>query len=367
MTIRHYPPLNQLAGLALCFNALTACGGGSVGVDADQTVASTESKGAIAAPGPVAETAATAPDTTTAAALAPSIDTRAIPQPTAGYADERVRATTQTPPASDIGAFRVSCGVSHMAFDDPIVYPGQPGKSHLHVFFGNTGANANSTAASIAGSGNSTCDGGTVNRSAYWVPALIDTRSGAPVVPTTNGVYYKTGNNGIAPAAVKAFPPGLRMIAGDPKASAPGGPSRYKCESDYNLFHGPSLDGAERCPVGDTIIAEVFFPQCWDGINLDSPDHKSHMAYTSGGACPATHPVPTPEITFDVHYVVKEAGSTLRWRLSSDNYSGPAGYSSHGDWFNGWKPDVMSTWVTKCNNASVDCHAYLLGDGRMIY
>ena len=65
-----------------------------------------------------------------------------------------------------------------MAFDDPIVYPGQVGKSHLHVFFGNTGANANSTAASIAGSGNSTCDGGTVNRSAYWVPALIDTRSG---------------------------------------------------------------------------------------------------------------------------------------------------------------------------------------------
>ena len=38
-----------------------------------------------------------------------------------------------------------------MAFDDPIVYPREPGKSHLHTFFGNTGANAFSTAASIAG------------------------------------------------------------------------------------------------------------------------------------------------------------------------------------------------------------------------
>ena len=297
--------------------------------------------------------------------MMPVIDATKLMAPVVGYNADRVQATVELPPASSAGAFRVSCGASHMAFDDPIVYPGQPGKSHLHVFFGNTGTNASSTPASLAATGNSTCDGGTVNRSGYWVPAMIDMRTGAPVVPHGLGVYYKTGF--VAPTAIKALPTGLRMIAGDPKASAPGGPSRYKCESDYNLFHGPSLDGAERCPVGDTIIAEVFFPQCWDGINLDSPDHKSHMAYTSGGACPATHPVPTPEITFNVHYKVTEAGSTLRWRLSSDNYSGPAGYSSHGDWFNGWKPDVMSTWVTKCNNASVDCHAHLLGDGRMIY
>ena len=40
--------------------------------------------------------------------------------------------------------------------------------------------------------------------------------------------------------------------------------------------------------------AQVFFPSCWDGVNLDSPDHKSHMAYPIGlyndGVCPSTHP-----------------------------------------------------------------------------
>jgi hypothetical protein len=25
---------------------------------------------------------------------------------------------------------------------------------------------------------------------------------------------------------------------------------------------------------------DVIFPDCWDGRHLDSPDHKSHMAYS---------------------------------------------------------------------------------------
>lgn len=51
---------------------------------------------------------------------------------------------------------------------------------------------------------------------------------------------------------------------------------------------------------------------CWDGKNLDSPDHKSHVAYPSGGpaafsgtgtggACPSTHPVKIPQIMLEVH------------------------------------------------------------------
>ena len=63
-----------------------------------------------------------------------------------------------------VGAFRFTCLSGQLLKDDPIVYPGQPGKSHLHAFFGNTGINANSTATSIATTGNSTCRGGTVNR-----------------------------------------------------------------------------------------------------------------------------------------------------------------------------------------------------------
>ena len=116
-------------------------------------------------------------------ATMPAVDTAKIPTGAVGYSSELLGPTTQQPMYTDIGAFRTVCDFSHMAFDDPIVYPGQPGRSHLHAFFGNTGTDGNSTAESIAGSGNSTCRGGTVNRTAYWAPAIIDTRDGTPVKP----------------------------------------------------------------------------------------------------------------------------------------------------------------------------------------
>ena len=37
-----------------------------------------------------------------------------------------------------VGAFRFICGAGQLTNDDPIMYPGQPGKSHLHQFYGNT-------------------------------------------------------------------------------------------------------------------------------------------------------------------------------------------------------------------------------------
>jgi hypothetical protein len=51
--------------------------------------------------------------------------------------------------------------------------------------------------------------------------------------------------------------------------------------------------------------------RCWDGVNLDSPDHKSHVAYptagpatfsgsSTGGACPSTHPVKIPQLMLEV-------------------------------------------------------------------
>jgi hypothetical protein len=110
----------------------------------------------------------------------------------------------------------------------------------------------------------------------------------------------------------------------------------------------------------------VFFPQCWDGVNLDSPDHKSHMAYANGG-CPASHPVPLPEFSMNIYYPITVAGQEANWRLSSDTYSGPAGYSSHADWMNGWNQSIMETWVKNCDNPALDCHSHLLGDGRMLY
>jgi len=290
----------------------------------------------------------------------------------AGFADARVRAANvadplQNPAPADIGSFREPCAFSHMSFDDPIVYPGQLGKAHLHSFFGNTGSGANTTAANLATSGNSTCAGGTANRTSYWVPAMIDTRTGTPIKPSNSIFYYKTGANGVSPASVQALPQGLRMVSGNPNNFLPEGPARYGCVGLGNDYWAGS--SIPVCAAGQDLIMEVAFPQCWDGVNLDSPDHISHMANPSKGLCPASHPVAVPVISFEIHYTVTATDAPGKWRLSSDSYDSnlPGGLSGHGDWFNGWDPAIMSTFIKNCDQKSMDCHAYLLGDGRTLY
>src|SRR6185369_4842740 len=95
------------------------------------------------------------------------IDVSNLPKGAVGSAYDRLQNTSEVAPLTDIGQFRIPCTYSHMAFDDPIVYPGRPGAAHLHTFFGNTGTNAASTEQSIRDTGNSTCLGGTINRTAY--------------------------------------------------------------------------------------------------------------------------------------------------------------------------------------------------------
>ena len=95
--------------------------------------------------------------------LVPAWGTGAIPAKSA---------TGGTPNLDDPGAFRFICAPAGLNWDDPIVYPNQPGKSHLHQYYGNTAITAASTYASIRTSGNSTCNS-PLNRSGYWEPAMI--------------------------------------------------------------------------------------------------------------------------------------------------------------------------------------------------
>ncbi|HEX6707042.1 MAG TPA: DUF1996 domain-containing protein [Albitalea sp.] len=295
------------------------------------------------------------------------VDRQSLPPPARGASVERIKPTQEQAVHSSHGEFRTICLFSHMAFDDPMVFPRQPGASHLHAFFGNTGTNAFSTASSIAGSGDSTCLGGIANRTAYWVPATIDTRTNKPVTPVSAVIYYKNGYDGVRADQVQPFPQGLRMISGNPMNTSTQGPYRFVCI-------GQGVDQREHrempdCPVGSELIQMVFFPQCWDGKRLDSPDHKSHMSRPVNKACPATHPVALPQITFNIHYRITEPGQATHWRLASDTYPDdiPAGRSMHGDWFDGWKPSVKEAWTQGCNQGARDCKAYLLGDGRVLY
>lgn len=268
------------------------------------------------------------------------------------------------------GSFRTTCKLAGLRFDDPVVFPGQPGASHLHVFFGNTGVNAGSTVETIANSGNSTCRGGTLNRTAYWVPAVIDSRTGAAQTPDDGVFYYKTGYN-IDPTVVKPLPPGLRMIAGNKAATSAQDFVEWSCR-DANTISDGSIPTS--CPIGDAVRLTVIFPQCWDGVHLDSPDHKSHMAYPvyrnspQRSTCPPTHPVTIPEITEHFDYTMTSASRPAYWRLSSDMYATSirGGFSAHADWMGGWDKATMETIVTQCLNRAVDCGVGSIGNGKAL-
>jgi hypothetical protein len=118
------------------------------------------------------------------------------------------------------------------------------------------------------------------------------------------------------------------------------------------------------CEPGQFVRLTLSFPQCWDGRNLDSADHQSHMAWPDNIGCPSSHPVAVPQVTMNVYWPVP-AGGNSSWRLASDMYSGgDAGWSGHADWWNGWDPAIEQVWIDRCVRAGIDCSVEMLGDGR---
>jgi len=271
----------------------------------------------------------------------------------------------------DDALFTVDCTFSHRAADDPIVLPGEPGASHSHEFFGSAATDAASTGASLRGTA-TTCED-TEDTAAYWVPTLsVD---GAPVDPTFVRAYYRA-----APGAdvrdVQPPPLGLAMIAGDPNrttageepepadpAAAPtthhhGGATTTVPGADPTAAAGWGCGLRPRrlhvepptdCTDPSPLTLRLRFPDCWDGDHLDSEDHRSHVAPSVDGTCPATHPVLLTQLQLSIVWPVTgadAAGASLS--------SGPVA-GAHGDFLNGWDPEALAGHVDLCIRAKANC------------
>lgn len=296
-----------------------------------------------------------------------------------------------------VGAFRFICNPGQLASDDPIVYPGQPGRAHLHQFFGNTAADANSTYASLRTTGESTCNN-RLNRSAYWMPAMMNGK-GKVVRPDYISIYYKrrpisdpkcdpaSGDPQVQGICVD-LPRGLKYVFGADMAnmSAPKtGSGHFNCDGPGALSgHFPNIvEAAKGCPIGARLGAIITAPDCWDGKNLDSPDHRSHVAYPSYGSwgylkCPTTHPYVIPTFTMGAWYTtdadLDRSGTwspgTPTWHLSSDAMPGMPmmmpGSTFHADWFGAWDDNIMKMWTENCINKLLSCSGGDLGNGKQL-
>lgn len=229
--------------------------------------------------------------------------------------------------------FVVKCHWSHNAPDDPIVWPGISGASHLHEFFGSTATDASSTGESLEG-GSTTCEN-TSDTAAYWVPALFD--YGARVEPHHIVAYYRTGVD-VDAADVEPWPLGLKMIAGDAGAESPQslGVVGWACGSSDHLTVEP-----RQCSTRAPLTLRLTFPDCWDGRNLDSADHRGHVTYSDAGECPGTHPVSIVQLILAVHYEFHSDPTGL-------SLASGATTTGHGDVMNGWSRDELVHLTNLC-------------------
>jgi hypothetical protein len=116
------------------------------------------------------------------------------------------------------------------------------------------------------------------------------------------------------------------MLAGNPLLRNTTGESRGICHRCVNKNSQPF--GGAPCTEGDTtflptrmceggIRTQITFPTCWNGVNLDSPDHQSHVAYAEipyepyvepftpveqRGKCPEGFPVMLPQVMYEVMF-----------------------------------------------------------------
>ena len=238
-----------------------------------------------------------------------------------------------------VAEFVARCDLSHRAPDDPIVFPGRPGAAHNHDFYGNRRTSARSTTKSLQ-RGKTTCNP-RVDRAAYWFPTLYE--NGKAVKPRRATFYYVTEIED--PTKVRSLPQGLRIIAGDAKATRPVHPivAEWACLGS-DVQSDPTM---VTCPDGSDLELHLRFPDCWNGRDLDSRDHKRHMAYSRADRCPKSHPVPVAQLKFKLGYPIAGGKGV---RLSS----GP-GYTAHGDFVNTWDQRELNRRVSNCLRRVIKC------------
>jgi hypothetical protein len=220
--------------------------------------------------------------------------------------------------------------------DDPIVFPGESGASHLHDFFGNRSTDADSTYRSMR-DGSTTCSF-SADTSGYWSPALLD-RRGDAVTPRNVAAYY------LARSSVVAPPRNLRMIA--------GGDTDDLSIAGYACGEGSATSSVPTDCGSKLLKAVIVFPSCWNGQDLDSRDHRSHMAYPTGKGCPRRFPVRIPKLVLHITYGIHDGtGYTL---VSDEMMGHEHGMSLHADFWNTWDQRELERTVDRCLNGGLSC------------
>jgi hypothetical protein len=324
-------------------------------------------------------------------------------------------------PAGSGGSFRFICHHTNLLNDDPTVYPNQPGVSHLHDQTGNYNWSAYSNYGNLRIGGGSGCNdvlgwdwlnksvasapvvrqNWAGNRTPYWQPALLDGKGNVRLTDLVEFYYkrHKIGDPACSdwtPApdprrnigkCVK-LPNGIKFIFGAdvPNHVYPSNEEHFTFNCVYNnganSHLGTLRDVLTFCEAQakstgqrQQVVLRNNAPECWDGVHLDSANHRSHMAYSSYGngygyqQCPSTHPFVIPTFTWQSWYSILPTDDTSTWKLScSDMFGGTdIGDCMHVDYGPAaWDPVVLNMWENGCINTELNCNSGDMGNGYIL-
>ncbi|GJC90610.1 hypothetical protein ColLi_13448 [Colletotrichum liriopes] len=269
---------------------------------------------------------------------------------------------------------------------------------HVHAIHGSSGISPTATFSDLVDADCTSCRV-KQDKSAYWHPALYfqDSSTGQfELVDQVGGMlaYYLLNGKDI-----KAFPPGFRMIAGDTdrRTYTAGDPSKpdpqksswsllgqtkqsilqqraigfnclnYGRDPEGTLYRHFLPDKAfldANCANG--VRFEMMFPSCWNGKDVDSKDHKSHVAYPDlviDGTCPDGFETSVPNLLYEVIWNTN-AFKNRNGRFVIAN-GDTQGYGYHADFISGWDEDFLQSAVDTCTNLSgriEDCPIFDLQD-----